>query len=159
MHFSDDRGAPLYQKGSRGAEVKVLQQYLERAGYSPGGIDGVYGANTEAAVASFQRAYNIPADGIVYQDTFEALANTVSMKEQIVAENKAVVVHTGQGPVAIETPPPPLKPLPLPGTLGPPTWVIVAGSAASLLAFAWLLTRKAPRPALAGYSRRRRRRR
>jgi len=160
MHFSDDRGVPLYQRGSKGPEVRLLQQYLERAGYSPGGIDGGYGPNTEAAVTAFQRAYNLPADGVVYQDTFEALANVVSMRESIVANNKVVEVSTGTGPVQVLEPAAPLPPLAMPGTLPKVSPVVLAlGAAASLFAFGWILTRKSPRPAMAGYSRRSRRRR
>lgn len=69
---------PLYQSGDRGAEVSVLQQYLAAAGYSPGKIDGIYGAATVLAVQKFQQANGIPADGVVWLDTFNALANAVN---------------------------------------------------------------------------------
>lgn len=163
MHISDDRGVPLYKRGSRGAEVRLLQQYLSQAGCAgcATNIDGSYGPATEAAVTAFQRAYNLPADGVVYLDTFEALSNAVSMRSSIITENKAVEVVTDAGPVRVNVPTAaaPLPPLALPGTLGPPTWLIVTGSLTCLAAFGWLLTRKSNRPALAGYRRRRRSRR
>ncbi len=166
MHFSSDRGAPLYQRGSKGAEVRLLQQYLTKAA-CPGcatGVDGAFGPATEAAVIAFQRAYNLPADGIVYLDTFQALSNVVSTRESITGTATVSVPAPASSsesstwsfePVTITGK---LPPLALPGTLGPPTWVLVAGSALSLAAFAWLLTRKkSPSPAMAGYPRRKRR--
>ena len=38
--------------GSRGAEVKTLQQNLIQLGYLKGGADGIFGANTHAAVVA-----------------------------------------------------------------------------------------------------------
>src|SRR3954468_9510378 len=51
------RGAPLLghramQRGDRGWDVAALQFMLKRLGYSPGSIDGGYGAGTAAAVRS-----------------------------------------------------------------------------------------------------------
>ncbi len=55
-------------RGSHGSAVKVLQRGL-------GGVavDGNFGATTERAVASFQRAHDIPATGVVDEETWEAL--------------------------------------------------------------------------------------
>lgn len=58
--------------GSRGAEVKYLQKLLTNAGYAVK-TDGVFGANTEAAVIAFQAANGLAADGIVGAQTWEAL--------------------------------------------------------------------------------------
>ena len=37
--------------GAKGSAVKTLQKQLEKAGFSPGAIDGDFGPATEAAVA------------------------------------------------------------------------------------------------------------
>lgn len=53
--------------------VHMLQQALRAAGYDPGAEDGAFGPNTEAAVKNFQERLNIPADGVVGKQTWDAL--------------------------------------------------------------------------------------
>ena len=55
--------------GDRGAEVRRLQQRLQAAGFDPGGVDGKFGAHTQAAVMAFQRAHHLAVDGQVGEDT------------------------------------------------------------------------------------------
>lgn len=52
--------------GSRGDDVRKLQQALQSAGYDVGstGADGVYGRNTQAAVRRYQQANGLGVDGI-----------------------------------------------------------------------------------------------
>ena len=45
---------PLLEKGSKGDAVKQLQSALKDLGYDPGGIDGIFGSETESAVKHFQ---------------------------------------------------------------------------------------------------------
>lgn len=68
--------APL-KPGDTGAEVKKLQRALARAGYSPGAVDGSYGAATTTAVTHFQQAQNLTADGIAGSKTLAALKNAL----------------------------------------------------------------------------------
>jgi len=56
---------PTLKKGSKGQEVKDLQEALTQLGYKPGAIDGVFGDATQSAVKAFQEAQGIDADGIV----------------------------------------------------------------------------------------------
>lgn len=57
--------ATIYKQGSRGDDVKMIQQALVRAGYKVS-TDGVYGPKTAEAVRAFQRANGLkPVDGIV----------------------------------------------------------------------------------------------
>ena len=56
------------------AGVRSLQRQLVRMGFSPGPIDGRYGPLTTQAVAGFQRAHGLVADGIVGPETRKALA-------------------------------------------------------------------------------------
>lgn len=60
-------------KGAKGSEVKELQKRLTQIGYQVGKVDGVYGANTEAAVKRFQKARGITADGIAGDKTIKEL--------------------------------------------------------------------------------------
>ena len=63
---------PRYNE--RGARVVALQQALVRAGVRLcGGIDGVFGGCTAAAVMQFQRARGLPATGRVDQATADRL--------------------------------------------------------------------------------------
>lgn len=61
---------PSLQKGSTDPAVRDLQEALKALGYSPGPIDGVFGATTEAAVKAFQQARGITADGNVGKVTW-----------------------------------------------------------------------------------------
>lgn len=62
-----------YQIGSKGDEIKKLQQQLTDAGYDPKGIDGIYGNNTAAAVKAYQQANNLTVDGIAGTQTLGSL--------------------------------------------------------------------------------------
>ena len=65
----NSKSAPTYdafkglKKNDSGIRVKILQTYLYIYGYNPGELDGVYGANTKAAVERFQFASGIPVTG------------------------------------------------------------------------------------------------
>ncbi len=56
---------PTLKKGSKAQEVKDLQEALKTLGFSPGKVDGIFGAATERAVKAFQSSVGIDADGIV----------------------------------------------------------------------------------------------
>lgn len=66
---------PTLKRGSKGSEVKKLQEILISKGYSCGsyGADGDFGADTESAVKKFQKDHNIGTDGIVGEKTWSAL--------------------------------------------------------------------------------------
>jgi murein L,D-transpeptidase YcbB/YkuD len=63
--------------GDQGSEVKVLQRALASLGYSPGAVDGNYGASTQRAVARFQSVSNLTPDGILGPQTLLALRNAL----------------------------------------------------------------------------------
>lgn len=50
--------------GMAGHDVARLQLDLRRAGYDVGEIDGIYGAKTEAAIASFRKQHALPGEGV-----------------------------------------------------------------------------------------------
>jgi lysozyme len=56
-----------------GPAVKALQRRLAALGFDPNGIDGVFGAGTDAAVRAFQAARGLTVDGIVGPATQAAL--------------------------------------------------------------------------------------
>ena len=70
--------AAVYRVGSSGSTVKTIQQKLKNWGYYKGGVDGVFGAKTKAAVISFQKKNGLKADGIVGNATLKALGMPTS---------------------------------------------------------------------------------
>ncbi len=65
-------GNLLLRRGSRGEEVRALQQALTAVGISLGD-DGIFGPLTEAGVRSFQQSAGITVDGVVGPQTIGAL--------------------------------------------------------------------------------------
>jgi hypothetical protein len=59
--------------GDTGVQVKKLQRALKALGYSVGTVDGQYGPTTKGAVASFQHAAGLTADGVFGPKTLAAL--------------------------------------------------------------------------------------
>lgn len=68
----------ILEYGSKGLDVKALQNALLEHGFSPGVIDAQFGPGTEAAVLAFQRSHALGPDGIVGEATFAALAAPVA---------------------------------------------------------------------------------
>ena len=67
--------SPTLREGSYGHEVLVLQQALQKAGYNIKSADGIFGKDTERAVAEFQRDSKIKITGVVNSATWRALKN------------------------------------------------------------------------------------
>jgi peptidoglycan hydrolase-like protein with peptidoglycan-binding domain len=67
-------GRSTVRLGSTGDDVTALQQRLNALGYNAGTANGTFGAQTQTAVENFQKAKNIPADGVVGPTTWNALA-------------------------------------------------------------------------------------
>ena len=88
--------SPTLQAGSHGHDVLVLQQALQNAGYHIKNPDGIFGKDTERAVAEFQRDNKIKMTGIVNNATWRALKKAPEKR-----------------PWGIDVPPPPEKELPL----------------------------------------------
>lgn len=59
--------------GASGPSVLRVQILLDRAHFSPGEIDGSWGSGTRKAIAAFQEARHLPADGIAGAATWKAL--------------------------------------------------------------------------------------
>ncbi|MEM7580473.1 MAG: peptidoglycan-binding protein [Mastigocoleus sp.] len=63
----------LLKEGSKGAEVKQLQEALQTLNFYFSKIDGVFGANTKVAVINFQKNQGLVADGIVGSKTWSKI--------------------------------------------------------------------------------------
>lgn len=75
------------KKGSRGNEVKLLQEFLDTD------TDGVFGPGTERAVKEWQAKNGLSADGIVGPATWDAmgLASTDDSEKVYTTENELII--------------------------------------------------------------------
>lgn len=92
----DEEMYPVLRKGSRGQSVVLLQKLLEATGYPCGraGIDGVFGAGTEAAVEKFQIEYSLTPDKIVGSATWTALVNAPNKAGDAKLQTELAAVRT-----------------------------------------------------------------
>ena len=68
----------LSKYGSRGEEVRTIQEKLKRWGYYSGNVDGIYGSQTVSAVKRFQQKNGLQVDGIAGPKTLSAMGITSS---------------------------------------------------------------------------------
>ena len=71
--FHASKVLALSKYGSRGTEVRTIQEKLKRWGYYNGSVDGIYGTQTVAAVKRFQQKNGLAVDGIAGQKTLAAM--------------------------------------------------------------------------------------
>jgi len=69
------------KKGSKGDNVKQLQNKLKQLGYYTADTDGDYGTKTVNAVKTYQTYYNLVADGVCGPLTMKVLTNTKVLTE------------------------------------------------------------------------------
>ena len=78
----------LLKVGSRGKEVKELQEFLNI------GADGIFGKGTEASVKKWQSENDLIADGIVGPATWDAMGlATTDFSEQIYTTENGLVIE------------------------------------------------------------------
>lgn len=132
---------PILRIGSEGEPVSELQAMLKLLGYYSGTVDGVYREDTAVAVATFQQAVGLQADGVVGPDTWNLLlppsppanvatpapgtappaANSggTSFPSPTVSPTPPVSSPSPSAPVASPTPSPTPEPSPSPTTPAP----------------------------------------
>jgi peptidoglycan hydrolase-like protein with peptidoglycan-binding domain len=66
-------GSRVISQGARGWDVAALQFLLWRRGYSPGGVDTIFGPATHSALARYQQAAGLVADGLAGPATISRL--------------------------------------------------------------------------------------
>ena len=67
---------PVLARGATGPMVKTLQRLLNKLGFGPLDVDGIFGPLTQAAVTRFQKAKKLEADGVVNQKDWATLLGT-----------------------------------------------------------------------------------
>lgn len=80
------------KKGSKGEEVKTLQNALNKYGY---GLvaDGIFGVKTEAAVMDYQRKHRLSVDGVAGAKTWSSLGYQTSETAQPGRVINEIVIH------------------------------------------------------------------
>lgn len=76
----------LMQNGSRGDDVREVQEMLISQGYLNDDADGIFGPKTEAAVRAFQQEKGLDATGIVGEGTYNALKQGTADGEAVAAQ-------------------------------------------------------------------------
>ena len=70
-------GYPVIRRGSRGNYVCIAQDDLNTLGYRTGGLDGVFGEQTDNAVRRYQASRGLSIDGIIGCNTWRSLQENV----------------------------------------------------------------------------------
>lgn len=82
-------GSSVLMYGSSGADVKRLQELLNSLGYNAGTADGIFGAQTQAAVTQMQKDAGITADGIVGSQTWNKISTATPVTNPPAVDVKA----------------------------------------------------------------------
>ena len=103
-HALGRRGGPRLgsrpmRNGMRGWDVAALQFLLSSRGYGPGGFDGGFGPNTDAAVRRYLGAAGLAVDGVAGPATLRALRQrrTYSSPGDPVRFLRPISAPTGDG--------------------------------------------------------------
>lgn len=67
----------LSKVGSRGSEVKAIQEKLKERGIYTGSVDGIYGNATATAVKKFQKQQGLTQDGVAGPATLKRLGISI----------------------------------------------------------------------------------
>ena len=83
----------LSKYGSRGSEVRTIQDKLKRWGYYTGSVDGIYGSQTVSAVKKFQQKNGLNVDGIAGTKTLSAMGIMTSSSSSGSSSNNSSNVN------------------------------------------------------------------
>lgn len=91
----------IFKIGSRGDDVRKIQQTLKRLGHPVGKIDGIFGSTTKIAVVEFQIKNKLNADGVVGPITWEKLLpdSTQHIPELVVPSTREEVYQVFGDPL------------------------------------------------------------
>lgn len=77
----------VLKRGSKGADVLFLQYGLHILGFSPKGLDSIFGENTKRGVEKFQKAFNLTVDGIAGDKTLNKLKIEIKSIQDMLLKN------------------------------------------------------------------------
>ncbi|AFZ13433.1 Peptidoglycan-binding domain 1 protein [Crinalium epipsammum PCC 9333] len=104
---------PTLNRGSKGEKVGELQTQLKQLGFYDGPVDKSYGEKLQFAVAKFQNAVGLTADGVTTPATWQWL--------QIIQSQNSTAVATPTQPKQTTSVPTSLQPTPQPTAVATPT--------------------------------------
>ncbi|MGB3959836.1 MAG: S41 family peptidase, partial [bacterium] len=96
----------VLSRGTGGLDVARLQEALGALGYFGGRVDGIFGAETEAAVRAFQAGVGLPETGVVDGETAAALDRVLtggSGGRDLQLERALQLLREGMGKVGGDT--------------------------------------------------------
>jgi peptidoglycan hydrolase-like protein with peptidoglycan-binding domain len=64
---------PAYDRILSAGDIQVAETHLRDFGYDPGPVDGIYTAETRAAVRAYQARYGLPVSGLLDWQTRQEL--------------------------------------------------------------------------------------
>jgi len=92
-------GDRMLNLGIQGYDVKQLQKNLGYLGYAVGQVDGIYGWETMQMVRDFQRNNGLAVDGVVGQETANAVIEQVGQPpspRRTAAPSRGVIPYSNQ---------------------------------------------------------------
>ena len=89
--------------GSKGDEVRELQQALIDLGYLKGTADGIFGNKTEIAVRKFQKANKLSVDGLAGSSTRQLILSKVGSKKSTATATPAPAATPTPAPSASDS--------------------------------------------------------
>ena len=104
-------GSRTLKDGSKGTDVKALQEFLLQLEYSlpKYGADGEFGSETETALKKFQKKAGIKQDGIYGSETHQALMDAVADDDEGKADDEPDVSTQPDAPSREEAVTPAVK--------------------------------------------------
>ncbi len=80
--------------GDEGSDVQKLQKALKILGYYKNSVDGKYGDGTKLAVALYQQAEELEADGVAGKETIKSIFGSCAKKANITVSGEATASTT-----------------------------------------------------------------
>jgi peptidoglycan hydrolase-like protein with peptidoglycan-binding domain len=73
---------PAHDRLLAAGDIQVAEAHLRDFGYDPGPVDGVFTAETQAAVRAYQCRYGLPVSGLLDQATRQELLPGLDQSDQ-----------------------------------------------------------------------------
>lgn len=86
-------GERILRNGSKGEDVKQMQEYLNQLGFDCGDADGEFGDNTEIGLKEFQQKYKLEVDGEYGPKSHAALM--AALEDKVIQKPRVVRIVNG----------------------------------------------------------------